>query len=182
MSDKVIILKLKVHDPSDLLMNETSLGLSLEQAMRKLGGKCVARWADGELTVWTQGIDSQVINQYADAYFDCMRRHGRTVTVTQVEQEAPPNFELPERYLGPGAIQRERLTRTLILTLPIGKLVVSNEYIDGRSAFAEKMEAFETRLSAWKRVKAACADQRLCQVWETEDDFIKAKSPSHGLL
>ncbi len=76
------------------------------------------------------------------------------------------------------AVCRKKLTWKLILELPTGVFVVSNLYPHGRSVFAEKMQAPEMRLSAWKRAVAAGAAHRLCQVLRTDEEFVKAAFPA----
>ena len=181
MSANGIVLTVRSEDPSDLHLREISLGPSLEHAVRAHGGKCLAKWTEGVLTVVVQGVSKEFLAQYADAYAEDAARHGRHISIKQVEMDSVEDCEWPECSTVPGAIRREKRTRKLLLSLPAGVFVVSNIYPNGRGAFAEKIGSPETRPAAWERAVAAGASQRLCQILSSEDEFIKAKSAAPGL-
>jgi hypothetical protein len=181
MNTKMIMVKLKSGDPSDLHLNEKSFGVDLQHRIAALGGKCIATWADETLTLFIQGIENSALDQLLGLFIEAARRHQRRLEVVQVEQELPAGRELPYAYSGPASIRREKLTKKLIFQLPPGVFIASNTYPNGRSAFAEKLEASDTRPAAWKRAVSAGAAHRLCQVLWTQEEFSKSAFPSPGL-
>ncbi|HZR17839.1 MAG TPA: hypothetical protein VFE51_10975 [Verrucomicrobiae bacterium] len=181
MNSKLIVITIRFQNPSDMHLDEKSFGSDLQKSVAELGGRCVAKFSKETLTVFIQGLDVTAIRPLLQAYEECAMKHNRRLTVLLSEQEAPQGFALPDEYSGPGAIRREKLTKKLLFGLPAGVFVVSNLYPKGRSAFAEKMGAPDSRLDAWKRAVASGAAQCLCQVMEDPDDFIKAAFPRPGL-
>jgi hypothetical protein len=178
MAAKAIILKIRSHDRSDLHMHEKSIGMALEKQITARGGKCIATWADGTLTVFITGVEKSVLQELLNPFIETSRKHHRQLDIVESEQDLPLRYDLPESYSGPGSLRREKLTRKLILELPSGAFVVSNCYSNLRSVFAEKMGPPATRLAAWNRAVAAGAAQRLCQVLWNEEEFITASSPN----
>ena len=68
-----------------------------------------------------------------------------------------------------------KLTKKFFASLPAGVYVVSNCYDTlgpGRATpvFNEYVVPEEERKSQWDRIKAACADQRLCDVYRSVED------------
>jgi tripartite-type tricarboxylate transporter receptor subunit TctC len=85
-------------------------------------------------------------------------------------------------------IDRHKLTRKYFLGLPTGVYLVSNCYkrvAPNKSTpiFYEYVEQLAQRISQWERVKAAGADQRLCDVYRSSEEFKKAveyKTAAYG--
>ncbi len=76
-------------------------------------------------------------------------------------------------------IDRHKLTRKYLLGLPTGVYLVSNCYRrvgpnKSTPIFYEYVEQPEKRRFQWERIKAAGADQRLCDVYKSSEEFKKA--------
>jgi hypothetical protein len=86
------------------------------------------------------------------------------------DRDKLPSSNVEQRH----ALIREKLTKSLLLSLPSGAFIVSNCFRPPQSVFSEQLGRPETRIGAWQRAVEARADGRLCQVVWTQSDFIKA--------
>jgi hypothetical protein len=86
-----------------------------------------------------------------------------------------------------------KLTKKFFMSLPSGVYVVSNCYDSlgpdrVTPAFNEYVVSQDERKSQWDRIKAAYADQRLCDVYCSVEDYKKvlqlrtAQSPGYPLI
>lgn len=65
-----------------------------------------------------------------------------------------------------------RLTKKFLMGLPEGLYLVSNMILGpDKSIFSEKVAPLSEREEQWKRIAKVGADQRLCYVYRTEDDY-----------
>jgi hypothetical protein len=88
------------------------------------------------------------------------------------------NVEKLAEVMRQTGVRRERLTKSLFMSLPSGAYVVSNLYPNAReSAFAEKVGSDLERVFAWKRVKIAKANGKLCRITCREDQFNQLQAP-----
>src|SRR5271165_913133 len=92
MDSKIVVLRIRSGDPSDLHLNEKDFGLDLQREITARGGTCVARWADEMLTLLVQGIAPAQIDQLIAPFLDAARKKGRRLEVVQVEKDASAGF------------------------------------------------------------------------------------------
>ena len=76
-------------------------------------------------------------------------------------------------------IERHKLTKKFFLGLPSGVYLVSNCYKKvapniSTPIFHEYTEQPTKRISQWERIKTVGADQRLCDVYQSSEEFKKA--------
>ena len=68
----------------------------------------------------------------------------------------------------------EKLTKKFFLNLEQGLYLTSNCYeVPGKPAFASKVAPLSQRSEQWKKIVKVRADQRLCNVFENENDHKK---------
>jgi hypothetical protein len=70
---------------------------------------------------------------------------------------------------------RNKLTKKYLMSLPEGVYLVSNIYPNNpmQSRFAEKVTPPNLRKDQWDRIIKADVHQRLCDIFETEDEYKK---------
>ena len=73
--------------------------------------------------------------------------------------------------------ERHKLTREYLMSLTEGLYLVSNPmYNSMQPFFAEKVAPLNLRKDQWERIKNVAADQRLCNVFESEPEHIKQRA------
>jgi hypothetical protein len=75
-------------------------------------------------------------------------------------------------------IARAKLTKRLLMSLPEGVYIASNQWVPATPGpsvprFAEHVAEPEAREAQWERIKTAGADGRHCNVYETPEDHAK---------
>jgi len=67
--------------------------------------------------------------------------------------------------------QRQKLSKRLLMEITTGYWVVSNCFSEfNHFVFYEAVEPIAGRDEQWNRIKAARADQRLCNIFETKEE------------
>jgi hypothetical protein len=147
------------------------LGLEIKKAIEAAGGKCLAIWANSILTIVVEGVPPMTIEALLKPFVDSVHKRGGNLSIVQRDAAQAPEGGLPADFCQPGAIIRQKLTRTFLFSLDPGAYVVSNLYANGRSIFAEQLGDKRSRKDSWVRARGKGADQKLCQVVWTEEEF-----------
>lgn len=83
-----------------------------------------------------------------------------------------PNHTHPSAgWNGTGLPHRPKLSRTFLFSLPAGPFLVSGCMLNGRPVFAECVVPAAARAAQWGRIKAAGANGRLCDLFDTPEAF-----------
>jgi hypothetical protein len=158
-----------------------SIGLDFKRQIEDSGGKCIPLFADGKLTLFVQGVPATVIEATLAWHREILKTFGGVVTI--LHQESPfPIENLPNHPCHPRTIIRKKLTRSFLLSLPIGAFVVSNIYPNGMPAFAEQLGNDFTRPILWNQAVAAGAAGKLCEVVWTQAEFEEASNRAMTML
>ena len=158
-----------------------SLGLTLCNEAGKGGGAGWAGWLQlGVLKVPIQRVPLEEIRKWMKAYFTAAEKTARSVSVVQQLAEKTPLPNVAAGEIPWGTVLRQKLTRKLLKLLPEGAYVTSNLYGGGEEIFSERLGPLETRETTWRRATLADANNRLCRLLWTEDDFNGLSLSNHA--
>ena len=100
-----------------------------------------------------------------------------SVVEQQVDETPLPDVAAGE--IPRGTVLRQKLTKKLLRLLPGGAYITSNLFSGGEEIFSERLGPPETCATAWRRAMLAGANNRLCRLLWTEDDFNGLNLASH---
>ena len=149
-----------------------SLGLTLCDLASRQSGAGWAGWLEsGVLKVRIHGISLDEVREWTSAYFAAAEKKAKSISV--VEQQAT-KIPLPDVAVGEipwGTVLRQKFTKKLLHLLPEGACVTSSVFGAGEKIFSEHLGPLETRERTWRRATLAGANNRLCRLLWTKDDF-----------
>lgn len=106
-----------------------------------------------------------------NAYFAVAERTTKAVAVVEQQVEEAPFPNIAAGEIPWGTVLRQKLTKKLLGLLPEGAYVVSTVYNGAEKALSEKLGPPESRETVWRRATLVGANNRLCRLVWTEDDF-----------
>ena len=90
-----------------------------------------------------------------------------------IEDRASPEMDLDSPETLRGEFVNERLTKTFLLGLPNGAIIVGNEVRNGKPSFYCRLDERQDRIRLWKRAVKAGAAQLTCHVYWNPKDVLE---------
>lgn len=142
-----------------------SVAVVLCQAVAESGGYAWARWVRNALVVRIQRVAKAWIRRTVGALTEGMVQQKLSLTFFQMPADAVP---LPRRQLT-GTLVTLKLSRWLLLCLPVGTYVSSSASRTGCSRFSVRLGQKQNREPVWRQALKASAANRLCHIsWKPE--------------
>ena len=149
-----------------------SLGLTLCNQADRQGGVGWAGWLEsGVMKVRIHGAPPDEIRRWTTAYFAAVEKRAKSVSVIEQQAEETPLPNIAAGEIPWGTVLRQKLTKKILRLLPEGVYVTSNLFSGGEEVYSERVGPLETSENTWRRATVAGANNRLCRLLWTEDDF-----------
>ena len=149
-----------------------SLGLTLCNQADRQGGADWAEWLkSGVMKVRIHRVPLEEIRRWTNAYYASAEKRAKSVSVVEQQAEETPLPNIAAGEIPWGTVLRQKLTKNLLQMLPEGAYITSNLFSGGEEIFSERLGSLESRETTWRRATLASANNRLCRLLWTEDDF-----------
>ena len=165
---------LLISAPQDFVnrFNPESLGIELCEAARQRGGAGWARWLEsGVLKLRIRGVFLDEIRTLLHTNFTSVSENSRMLSVVAQQTNETPWPDVAAGEIPWETVHRQKLTEKFLRLLPEGVYVTSDLFNGGEEIFSERLGPLETRETTWCRAALAGANNRLCRLFWTEDDF-----------
>lgn len=163
------LLSLPLSGISLTLSEVFHMGFSLAEQVRKSGGRARCLRQSSAVTVELSGMRREDLQTLIDAFTDSMSQRKETLRLSFEQRDGLPETHGDDSVL-PGEYFRGKLTKRLLMSLPVGAFVVSNFMHSGQPVFAAKLGDQEEREQQWVLAVKADAAQRTCDVlWDSAD-------------
>ena len=171
MSTETVLL---ISAPQDFAtrFEVESLGLTLCDQASRQGGAGWAGWLEsGVLKVRIHRVPLDEIRTLLNANFASALEKAQKFSVVEQQLEEAPLPNVAAGEIPWGTVLRQKLTKKLLRLLPEGVYVTSNLFSGSEEIFSERPGSLETRETTWRRATLAGANNRLCRLLWTEDEF-----------
>ena len=147
-------------------------GLACSNQVKRMGGSAKCFSVPGFVIVEMSRVSRNQIEPLVTCLGEAPSMKEATLNLI-IEDRASPEIDLDSPETLRGEFVNERLTKTFLLGLPNGAIIVGNEVRNGKPSFYCRLDERQDRTRLWKRAVKAGAAQLTCHVYWNPKDVLE---------